>query len=63
MYVLASSFSVYVLIWGEHWEVEIRGVTDDRKLAQLWQSQGTPYYFEEVSLIETFEQYEEFLKT
>ena len=63
MYVLAPSFSVYVLIWGEHWEVEIRGVTDDYEIARKWQSQGTPYYFEEVSLIENNEQYEEFLKT
>ena len=55
--------TVYVLTWGEHWEVETRGVTTDRKVAQLWQAHGEPYYFEEVNLIENNEQYEEFLKT
>lgn len=55
--------TVYVLTWGEHWEVEIRGVTTDRKIASLWLACGEPYYYEKVNLIENNKQYEEFLNT
>ena len=54
--------TLYVLFWGEHWQIELRGVTADSKIAALWQRRGESYYYEEVELIENPSQYGEWLK-
>jgi len=51
--------TVYVLLWGGHWELEVRGVTTNLKVAELWESRHPEglYSYEKATLVDTVKEY------
>jgi len=50
---------VYVLLWGGHWELEVRGVTTNLKVAEVWESRHPEglYSYEKATLVDTVKEY------